>query len=163
MESIVNDPTFWVAVAFIVFLVVVFKPIKSTLLGGLDSKIAEIKQEVEEAEKLREEAQSLLANYQRQQRQAIHDAEAIVSRAKEEMIRFKSEADVAMAEMISRQEDQAREQIAQAEAAAIQEVQTLSVELAITATERLLKERLAGDEGARLIDLSIEDIPQKLL
>ena len=62
MDSLIQDPTFWVAVAFVVFVVLVFKPIKGALIGGLDAKIAEIRREVEEAEKLREEAQSLLAN-----------------------------------------------------------------------------------------------------
>ena len=162
MDSLIHDPTFWVAVAFVVFVVLVFKPIKGALIGGLDAKIAEIRQEVEEAEKLREEAQSLLANYQRQQRQAIQDAEAIVARAKEEAERHRAEADEAMKDMVRRQEEQAREKIAQAEAAAIQEVRSMSVELAMAAAEKLLADRLAGDEGSRLIDNSIEDIPRKL-
>ena len=162
MDSLIQDPTFWVAVAFVVFVVLVFKPIKGALIGGLDAKIAEIRQEVEEAEKLREEAQSLLANYQRQQRQAIQDAEAIVARAKEEAERDRAEADEAMKDMVRRQEEQAREKIAQAEAAAIQEVRSMSVELAMAAAEKLLADRLAGDEGSRLIDNSIEDIPRKL-
>ena len=162
MGSLIQDPTFWVAVAFVVFVVLVFKPIKGALIGGLDAKIAEIRQEVEEAEKLREEAQSLLANYQRQQRQAIQDAEAIVARAKEEAERHRAEADEAMKDMVRRQEEQAREKIAQAEAAAIQEVRSMSVELAMAAAEKLLADRLAGDEGSRLIDNSIEDIPRKL-
>ena len=162
MDSLIQDPTFWVAVAFVVFVVLVFKPIKGALIGGLDAKIAEIRQEVEEAEKLREEAQSLLANYQRQQRQAIQDAEAIVARAKEEAERHRAEADEAMKFMVRRQVDQAREKIAQAEAAAIQEVRSMSVELAMAAAEKLLADRLAGDEGSRLIDNSNEDIPRKL-
>ena len=162
MDSLIQDPTFWVAVAFVVFVVLVFKPIKGALIGGLDAKIAEIRQEVEEAEKLREEAQSLLANYQRQQRQAIQDAEAIVARAKEEAERHRAEADEAMKDMVRRQEEQAREKIAQAEAAAIQEVRSMSVELAMAAAEKLLADRLAGDEGSSLIDNSIEDIPRKL-
>ena len=162
MDSLIQDPTFWVAVAFVVFVVLVFKPIKGALIGGLDAKIAEIRQEVEEAEKLREEAQSLLANYQRQQRQAIQDAEAIVARAKEEAERHRAEADEAMKDMVRRQEEQAREKIAQAEAAAIQEVRSMSVELAMAAAEKLLADRLAGDEGSRLIDNSIEAIPRKL-
>ena len=162
MDSLIQDPTFWVAVAFVVFVVLVFKPIKGALIGGLDAKIAEIRQEVEEAEKLREEAQSLLANYQRQQRQAIQDSEAIVARAKEEAERHRAEADEAMKDMVRRQEEQAREKIAQAEAAAIQEVRSMSVELAMAAAEKLLADRLAGDEGSRLIDNSIEDIPRKL-
>ena len=162
MDSLIQDPTFWVAVAFVVFVVLVFKPIKGALIGGLDAKIAEVRQEVEEAEKLREEAQSLLANYQRQQRQAIQDAETIVARAKEEAERHRAEADEAMKDMVRRQEEQAREKIAQAEAAAIQEVRSMSVELAMAAAEKLLADRLAGDEGSRLIDNSIEDIPRKL-
>tara|TARA_B100000676_G_scaffold163410_1_gene160693 strand:+ start:150 stop:641 length:492 start_codon:yes stop_codon:yes gene_type:complete len=162
MDSLIQDPTFWVAVAFVVFVVLVFKPIKGALIGGLDAKIAEIRREVEEAEKLREEAQSLLANYQRQQRQAIQDAEAIVARAKEEAERHRAEADEAMKDMVRRQEEQAREKIAQAEAAAIQEVRSMSVELAMAAAEKLLADRLSGDEGSRLIDNSIEDIPRKL-
>ena len=162
MDSLIQDPTFWVAVAFVVFVVLVFKPIKGALIGGLDAKIAEIRQEVEEAEKLREEAQSMLANYQRKQRQAIQDAEAIVARAKEEAERDRAEADEAMKDMVRRQEEQAREKIAQAEAAAIQEVRSMSVELAMAAAEKLLAERLAGEEGSRLIDNSIEDIPRKL-
>ena len=162
MGSLIQDPTFWVAVAFVVFVVLVFKPIKGALIGGLDAKIAEIRREVEEAEKLREEAQSLLANYQRQQRQAIQDSEAIVARAKEEAERHRAEADEAMKDMVHRQEEQAREKIAQAEAAAIQEVRSMSVELAMAAAEKLLADRLAGDEGSRLIDNSIEDIPRKL-
>ena len=162
MDTLIQDPTFWVAVAFVVFVVLVFKPIKGALIGGLDAKIAEIRQEVEEAEKLREEAQSMLANYQRKQRQAIQDAEAIVARAKEEAERHRAEADEAMKDMVRRQEEQAREKIAQAEAAAIQEVRSMSVELAMAAAEKLLADRLAGDEGSRLIDNSIEDIPRKL-
>ena len=157
-----QDPTFWVAVAFVIFVIAVFKPIKGALIGGLDAKIEEIRREVEEAEKLREEAQSLLANYQRQQRQAMQDAENIVARAKEEAGRHRAEADEALKEMVRRQEEQAREKIAQAEAAAIQEVKSMAVDLAMAASEKLLAEKLVGDEGSRLIDKSISEIPQKL-
>lgn len=162
MGELIHDPTFWVAVAFVLFVIAVFKPIRNAMLGGLDARIAEIRQEVEEAEKLREEAQSLLANYQRQQRQALQDAENIVARAREEAERHKAEADEAMKEMVRRQEEQARDKIAQAEAAAIQEVRAQSVELAMAAAEKLLTDRLAGDEGGRLITQSIEDISRKL-
>lgn len=157
-----QDPTFWVAVAFVIFVIAVFKPIKGALIGGLDAKIEEIRREVEEAEKLREEAQSLLANYQRQQRQAMQDAENIVARAKEEAGRHRAEADEAMKEMVRRQEEQARDKIAQAEAAAIQEVKSMAVDLAMAASEKLLADKLVGDEGSRLIDKSISEIPQRL-
>ena len=132
------------------------------MLGGLDARIAEIRREVEDAEKLREEAQSLLANYQRQQRQAIQDAEAIVEKAREDAERHKTEAEDAITEMVRRQEEQATEKIAQAEAAAVQEVREMAVDLAIAASERLLAERLSGAEGEALVDKAIEDLPTKL-
>ena len=162
MDALIHDPTFWVAIAFVIFVIAVFKPIRSTMLGGLDVKIAEIRQEVEEAEKLREEAQSLLANYQRQQRQALQDAENIVTRARKEAERHRAEGNEAMKEMVRRQEEQARDKIAQAEIAAIQKVRAMSVELAMAAAEKLLTDRLVGAEGGRLIDQSIEEIPSKL-
>lgn len=162
MDAFIHDPTFWVAVAFVVFVVLIFKPIKGALIGGLDAKIEEIRQEVEEAEKLREEAQSLLANYQRQQRQAIQDAEAIVARAKEEAERHRFEADEAMKDMVRRQEEQSREKIIQAEAIAVQEIRAMSVELAMAAAEKLLTDRLFDEEGSNLINQAIEDIPRKL-
>ena len=162
MDALIHDPTFWVAIAFVLFVIAVFKPIRGAMLGGLDTKIAEIRQEVEEAEKLREEAQNLLANYQRQQRQALQDAENIVIRAREEAERHRADGEEAMKEMVRRQEEQARDKIAQAEAAAIQEVRAMSVELAMKAAEKLLTDRLTGAEGGRLIDQSIEEIPSKL-
>ena len=162
MDALIHDPTFWVAIAFVLFVIAIFKPIRGDMLGGLDAKIAEIRQEVEEAEKLREEAQSLLANYQRQQRQALQDAENIVARARAEAERHQAEGNKAMKEMVRRQEEQARDKIAQAEANAIQEVRAMSVELAMAAVEKLLTDRLAGAEGERMIDQSIEEIPSKL-
>ena len=89
-------------------------------------------------------------------------AEALLERRDRHHLRDRAEADEAMKDMVRRQEEQAREKIAQAEAAAIQEVRSMSVELAMAAAEKLLAERLAGEEGSRLIDNSIEDIPRKL-
>lgn len=162
MSHLFHDPTFWVAVAFVVLVILLFKPVRAKMLDGLDAKIAEIRREVEEAERLREEAQSLLASYQRQQRQAIQEAENIIARAKADAERHRAEGEEAIKEAIRRQEEQAREKIAQAEAAAIQEVRGMAVDLAITAAEKLLSDRLAGDEGGRLVDRSIQDIPSKL-
>ena len=92
----------------------------------------------------------------------MQDAENIVARAKEEAGRHRAEADEAMKEMVRRQEEQAREKIAQAEAAAIQEVKSMAVDVAMAASEKLLADKLVGDEGSRLIDKSISEIPQKL-
>lgn len=162
MDALFHDPTFWVGVAFVVFVIAVFKPVRNKLLAGLDDKIAEIRREVEEAERLREEAQSLLAGYQRQQRQAIQEAENIVTKARADAERHRKEGEETIKEAIRRQEEQAKEKIAQAEAAAVLEVRGMAVDLAVAAAERLLADRLAGDEGARLVDRSIRQLPANL-
>ena len=84
MSEIIQEPEFWTGLAFIIFVVLMFKPLKKALLAGLDSRIEQIRSEVEEAQRLREEAQTLLASYQRKQREAAQEAEEIVKQAKED-------------------------------------------------------------------------------
>ena len=156
------NPTDWTAVAFVLFVIAIFKPAKNFILSGLDAKIDEIRSQVEEAEQLREEAQALLATYQRQQREALKEAEEIVSRAEENASRMRIKAENDLDEAIKRQETLAHEKIAQAEAAAIARVQSMAVNLAVSATEKILTERLAGKAGKGLIDHAISDLPTKL-
>ncbi len=162
MSTFLEDPTFWVFIAFVIFVVAVFRPAKEFLFRGLDSRIERIKAEIEEAERLREEAQALVATYQRQHRQALQEAEEIVAKAKADAERHRAEAEAAIEAAFRRQEQQARDKIAQAEAAAIQEVRDVAVEIAMDAAEKLLAERLDGAEGERMIDRAIEELPTKL-
>ena len=160
MSAVLHDPTFWTAVAFVIFVVALFKPVKKALLGGLDSRIAQIRTEVEEAQRLREEAQTLLASYQRKQREAAQ--ESIVRQAKEDAALHRAEAEKAMEDMLKRQETLTIEKIAQAEAAAIQEVREIAVDLAIAATEKILTEKVRGGLSDQLVDKAIGELPQKL-
>jgi F-type H+-transporting ATPase subunit b len=162
MSALMHDPTFWTAIAFVIFVVALFKPIKKALLAGLDSRIAQIRSEVEEAQRLREEAQALLASYQRKQREAAQEAENIVKQAKEDAALHRAETEKAMEELLKRQEAMAVEKIAQAEAAAVQEVRDIAVDLAIAATEKILAEKVRGDLSDRLVDRAIGELPQKL-
>jgi F-type H+-transporting ATPase subunit b len=120
--AFLHDPTFAVLVAFIIFIGLLFKPAKKALTGSLDAKIAKIKSEVDEAQELREEAQATLAAYQRQQRDAIEEVEALLSRAQSEADAHKAEAERALEITLKRQEQQAQEKIAQAEANALREI-----------------------------------------
>ena len=155
------DPTAWTAVAFVLFVIAVFKPAKNAILSGLDSRIDEIRLQVEEAQQLREEAQALLANYQRQQREALKEAEDIVIRAEEDAsLRKKTKND--LDDAIKRQEALVREKIAQAEATAIARVQATAVDLAVSATEKILTDRLTGKAGKDLVNTAIGDLPNKI-
>ena len=162
MSELVHDPAFWTALAFVIFVVVMFRPLKKALLAGLDSRIEQIRKEVEEAQRLREEAQTLLASYQRKQREAAQEAEKIVKQAKEDAANHRAEAEKALEELLKRQEALAVDKIAQAEAAAVQEVREIAVDLAIAATEKILAEKVRGDLSDRLVDKAIGELPQKL-
>jgi F-type H+-transporting ATPase subunit b len=162
MSALLHDPTFWTAIAFVIFIVALFKPVKKALMAGLDSRIEQIRAEVEEAQRLREEAQTLLASYQRKQREAAQEAEDIVKQAKEDAELHRAEARKSLEEMLRRQEALAIGKIAQAEAAAVQEVREVAIDLAIAATEKILAEKVRGDLSDRLVEKAIGELPQKL-
>jgi F-type H+-transporting ATPase subunit b len=136
--------------------------VKKALMAGLDSRIEQIRAEVEEAQRLREEAQTLLASYQRKQREAAQEAENIVNQAKEDAALQRTEARKSLEEMLRRQEALAIGKIAQAEAAAVQEVREVAIDLAIAATEKILAEKVRGDLSDRLVEKAIGELPQKL-
>ncbi len=162
MTALLNSPTFWTLIAFVAFVIVLFRPVKKALLGGLDSRIAQIRAEVEEAQRLREEAQALLASYQRKQREAVQEAEEIVSRAREEAENHRAQAERQLAELLQRQEALAVEKIAQAEASATKEVRDIAIDLAVAATEKILSEKVTGALADKLVADAIEELPRKL-
>lgn len=160
--SLLQDPTFWTLVAFVIFFAAVFKPLKKALIGGLDDRIGQIRAEVEEAQRLREEAQTLLASHQRKQREAVQEAEEIVNRAKRDAEAHRARAEKDLAALLKRQEELAVEKIAQAEAAAVQEVREMAVDLAIAATGKILSEKVTGDLSDRLVEKAVAELPQRL-
>lgn len=162
MEEIFHSAEFWVAVSFLVFVVAVFKPAKRILTSALDQRIAQIRADVEEAQRLREEAQVALATYQRRQREALHEAEKIIAHAREEAQRARERAEAELEEVIRRREQQAADKIAQAEAAALDEIRDRAVELAIAATARILEEKMKGKAGEKAVSDAIKVLPEKL-
>ena len=86
------DPEFWVAVAAAIFIAVVWKPARKALIGSLDERAARIRDELDEARRLRDEAEQLLAEYQRKQREAAAEAEAIIAHAREEAERIAAQS-----------------------------------------------------------------------
>ena len=154
--------TFWVAIAFVIFIIAVFKPLKKAATDALDEKIAQIRNEIEEAQRLREEAQSTLASYQLKQRDAAQEVESMMEQAKAEAEAHRMNAEASLNAMLKRQEQSATEKIQQAEAAAVQEIRDRAVTVALAATVKLLEEKLADDPGAKLIDEAITSLPNHL-
>ncbi len=158
-----RTPEFWVGVAFVAFLaILVYYKVPALLAKALDERAAAIRTELDEARRLREEAQALLADYQRKHRNAGQEAEAIVEQARREAEAFANETRQSLAETLKRRSQHAEERIARAEAEAVQEVRTTAVEMAIAAAEKILRERAAGAAGSQLIDESIRNLKGRL-
>lgn len=153
---------FWVAVGFLIFVALIGKRAYRLVVVGLDERAQRIRARIEEASRLAEEAQAMLATYERKQRDATNEAEAIVADARREADRLAAEASAELQRSLKRREQMAIERIAQAEAAAIAEVRSRGVDVAMEATRRLLLEKLTPDQSDALIDKAIEELPAKL-
>lgn len=157
-----QDTNFWVAVSFAIFVALAYKPAMRQIGGALDGRSERIRQQIEDAQKLREDAQALLATYKRKQRDALQEAEEIVAHAREESKRQQRQAEADLETLLKRREAQALEKIAQAEAKALQEVREKAVDVAIAATRLLLDEKLDAKASNALIDDAIGELPNKL-
>lgn len=157
------DETFWVAVAFAGFVgIVLYYKGPSLIAEKLDSRADDIRRELDEARALREEAQTLLASYQRKQRDAQAEADEIVERAHQEATHLTAAAETEVAETLERRTQRAVDKIAQAEAQAVQEVRNISIEVAVAATTRVIGDHMDEARANGLIDDSVAALRAKL-
>lgn len=157
------DATFWVGAAFIVFIGVLFYfKVPGMLTKGLDERAERIRNDLEEARRLREEAQALLASYERKQHEAAEEAKQIVQRAKEEAEREARLAAERLEAMIARREQTSLEKIAVAEAQAEKEVRDAAVAVAIAAATEVIASQVSGARADALIDEATQNLRQNL-
>ena len=154
---------FWVAISFVVFLLILlYYKVPRLIAKALDERAETIRKELDEARRLREEAQSLLADYQKRHRNVGKEAEAIVDQARREAETFAHETRAALKDTLERRTRQAEDKIARAEAQAVDDVRAAAVEMAVAAAERILREKTTGAGGAALVDQSIRDLKGRL-
>jgi F-type H+-transporting ATPase subunit b len=159
---LLESPEFWVAIGFVVFVVAAFRPIYRALARMLDARAAGIKAELDEAARLRDEAQQLLTEYQRKQREAVKEAEEILAQARDEAVRLQAEGRTNLEATLARREKMALDKIAQAEAQAVKEVRNEAVDIAVAAAERVLAKAVDAQRQAALVDQAIGELPAKL-
>jgi F-type H+-transporting ATPase subunit b len=150
---------FWVAVAFVIFIgVLVYFGTHKMILDALDQRAVRIKAELDEARRLKEEAQALLAEYQRKKNEAEREAEGIIAGAKAEAERLAVEAKAKSEEFLARRTKLAETKIAQAEAQAVADVRNAAADSAVAAAEAILIETVRGGVGNRIITRGIKDV-----
>ena len=157
-----QSPEFWVAVGFLILVALIVKPAAKAITAALDARTERIRASLDDATQLREEAQRLLTDYQRKQRDAAREIDELVASAEAEAKNLAKEAAARLEESLARREQLARDKIAQAEAEALQQVRNTAIDLAIAATQRLMAERIDQQAAARLIDESIAELPSRI-
>jgi F-type H+-transporting ATPase subunit b len=157
------EPEFWVALGFVIFVGIVWKVggFKS-LVDGLDTRGDRIRKELEEAKRLREEAATLLADFQRKAAEAEKEAAEIIAAAKSEAERVAAEAESRLNDFVARRTASAEAKIAQAEVQATAEVRSAAAEAGLRAAEAILREQAAGSVGAELLAKGVAEVKAKL-
>ncbi|WP_372841716.1 F0F1 ATP synthase subunit B [Phaeovulum sp.] len=158
-----HNPNFVITLAFLLFVGVLLKYRVPALLGGLlDKRAAGIKADLDEALSLREEAQALLATYERKSREVQDTADMIVATAKRDALAAAEAAKAELKVSIARRLKAAEEQIASAEAAALRDVKDRAVNVAVAAASELLAAQLGADAKSKMIDASISEVAARL-
>jgi F-type H+-transporting ATPase subunit b len=149
----------WVAVAFVLFLgILVYVGAHRRVIDGIDQRQARIKAELEEARRLREEAQALLVEYQRKRHDADREAEAIIATANAEAERLAAEGKTRLEDFVARRTKMAETKIAQAEAQALADVRSSAADAAVAAAEKILSTTAKGKIGDDLLARGIADL-----
>mgnify|MGYP000002190288 CR=1 FL=1 len=153
---------FWVLVSFLVLLAVcAYYGLRPTL-KMLDDRAERIRKQLSEAEGLREEAQRELQEAQRLQRQAKKDAEDIAAHARTEAERIRENAKAEVGEQMERRERLTNQRIEQREREAMAEIRGRAADVAVAATERILRDNLTDNKANNLVDSAIQDVRQQL-
>ncbi len=158
-----QNTDFIVTLAFILFIGVLFYfKVPSVIAGMLDKRADGIKSEIDEARALREEAQTLLASYERKQQDVKDQADRIVTAAKAEATEAANQARVDLDKSITRRIAAAEEQITSAQDAAVKEVRDQAIVIAIAAAKDVIAKNMSAAEGNALIDSAIAEVDAKL-
>jgi len=156
------DPKFWVAVSFVIFVVLFGKRFWGILVASLDKRADQVRTDLAEAATLRREAEAMLKQAEADRKAAQAEAVEMLERARAEALRVAEGAAAEAEADAKRRERMAMDRIAAAEASAVAEVRQAAAEVATAAARSVIAERLTAENDARLIDSAISELPQRL-
>lgn len=163
MSEFFQDPTFWVAVGTVLFIaLLIWRRVPALVAKMLDDRAAAIRAELDEARRLREEAEVLLKQYRAKTANAEQEAKAIIDTAKEVADRMAIDARAQLQLQLERRAKMAEQKITQAETEAIAEVRAAATAAATAAAAEVIGKRMTEAKGDDLIEASIRDLRTKL-
>lgn len=163
MMGFFGDSNLVVTLTTVLFIaLLVYLKVPGKIASLLDARAEKIRAELEDARRLREEAQTLLASYERKQKEVEGQAQQIVANAKAEAERAAEEAKKSLEVSIARRMKAAEDQIASAEAGAVREVRDRAVAVAVAAATKVIKEKMTEAEAGKLVDDAIKQVGDRL-
>ncbi|MEM1380552.1 MAG: F0F1 ATP synthase subunit B [Pseudomonadota bacterium] len=161
--GLLNDSAFWVLVGFVIVVgIFVWQGVGKRLSTFLDGRAKDIETQLDDARNIREEAQRVLADYQKRQREAEGEAESIIALAKADAKSMTAEAKAKLEDQVARRTAAAKERIERAEAQALADVRAQTADLAIGAAREIIKARTDGAAQKHLLDRALADVRGKL-
>lgn len=158
-----RNTNYVVIISFLLFVgVLLYLKVPGMLAGLLDKRADGIKAELNEAKALREEAQTLLASYERKQKEVKTQADRIVASAKEEAAKAAEQAKADIATSVARRLAAAEDQIANAEKLAIRDIRDQAISVAIGAARDVITKQMSAADAGKLIDAAITEVDAKL-
>ena len=157
-----SDPQFWVAVAFVAFIVAIFNPVRKILTSSLDTQIKDIKNKIDEAENLKNETQTTLSEIKKRQNDVQIEIQDIHKDAEKKVKQLEENAEAKLKDQIAKRQILAEAKIDQLTRDANNFIQTHISSTAIAATISILQQKLNNQEQQKLIDKSIEELGSAL-
>lgn len=161
-SSFITEGRTWVAIACILFFLIFGKKLWKALAQMLDDRADKVRAELEEASRLRVEAEAMLRDAEKRRSEALAEAKALIEGAQAEASRVAAAASAEAEAAAKRREQMAMDRIAAAEKAAVDEVRFAAVEIATSAARDVIAEELSADSDAQLIDQAIVQLPSAL-
>lgn len=157
------DATFWATVGLVLFLaLIIYLKVPGMLGRALDARAERIKTELEEARRLREEAQQLLAEYQRRRKEAEKEAADILAGAKIEAEALVADAKKKTEDYVARRTALAEQKISQAERDAVSQVRSSAIDIAVEAARRILADKAGAGGADQQFKASLDQLKTKL-
>ena len=159
----IYEPEFWVAVSFFIFIgVLVYLGIHKKVASALDARALRISKELEEARRLREEAEKVLADYRRKLGDVVTEVDNIMALAAKQAATLADETRQSLKEHVERRIKLAEQKIARAEMEAVREFRSVAVDAAIAAAQNLIAAKLTPDRAKKLVSESIKALKSNL-
>lgn len=162
MNIFYEDPTIWVAVSFVLFVLLAVVFGRGIVTKMLDDKIENIRSQIATAENLRNEAQKLLMEYEAKQKAAATEAQSLLENAKRQAADLHARAEAELTSTMERRESMMKERIQRMEETAIDDIRRYAAELAISATTEIIAQKLDNASAQRLADESIRKVSENL-